>query len=316
MKRIKLKHVVCIALVLTIATGLYIVSAFIRTDDSEPLSRISNEMLLESATLSSYRSYGQYVYNPNRLAIGFSYGTIYQSINELVDKASVIMEGEVLERVGKIGEQHQVFRVKVNEVIKGSLSQDVIKVVEVGFIENVAEVDYLSIDGVPLMKEGDRVILLLHPSFGDIFEGTWFCVGDNSGKFFFKDEDTLIHAATLSLENDEGELIAAHQLDEFSFSDFDRAMANIKQKVNPEDVQRLQASLDNARDAAQSAESRQTPNEIAAELRKTIAAMEGINRVAVRDVVLERDLEIVIELFDRRNITSISRDDLIDMFLG
>ena len=319
MKRIKLKHIVSIALAVTIVTSMYIVSVFIRTDESEPLARTPNEMLLESTTLSShYRSYGQFMYNPNRLGLSFTYGMIYQSIDELVGIASVIIEGEVLERTGEIGEhvKHQVFRVKVNEVIKGSLSQDVIRVVQVGDIENVADVDYLSLYGVPLMKEGDRVILLLYPSFGDVFEGTWFCVGDNSGKFFFKDEDTLIHATTLSLENDEGELIAAHQLDEFSFSDFDRAMENIKQKASPEDVQRLQVLLDNARDAAKSAESRQTLNEIAAELRQEIATMEEVSSFAARDEALEKDLETVIELFDRRNITSISRSDLMEMLLG
>lgn len=128
----------------------------------------------------------------------------YSTINELCDDAEYIIIGRVFLREFQWIDSmcESIVQVWVDEVLSGDMQMDqMITVCEIGYQGSdgyTASVDY-----VPLLQEGERVLLFLNGpwEYPDPWKSGYAVLKDYEGKFFYKQEEDCWYAAGLLGKN-------------------------------------------------------------------------------------------------------------------
>ncbi len=223
-----------------------------------------------------------------------SWAVSYHSLKEMSDSAALIFIGTVknTEPADSDHVKLQLATVQVDWVLKGAAPSDMVKVQETGGYDETGQEE--SIDGVPLLKEGDKVLLICKVSENGIYYPT----GANAGKFFYQDKDTLVFSGSLAWEED-GLSQNSMPIDEFSQSDFQKALQSIQSNSTPDSVRQLKTALDQAQSGGK--QTTKEPQQAQAALNTKLEKIDGL-----QSGDLAADLKTLEERNETRSVVTLS----------
>ena len=260
--------------------------------------------------------YGEFAFIRNNAMIFACGGALYHNLEDVNRSATLIISGEVIDDSEQMGVHipSTNMQIRIDEVYKGDKQPgDIITVNEIG--SHLPDGRDESVDTVPLMRKGDRVFLMLYEMEWLPDRELWGVVASYGGKFFYKDAYTLIYSGSLAFERD-GVLKGDVQLEEFAYSDFQRAMDTIERKSGAENARALNSAVRRVRrndggEEISLRERQRRQNNARAYLEAEIEQISGLLNEARVDEELQESIETVIALVDAPHAASISKDVLV-----
>lgn len=152
----------------------------------------------------------------------------FRSIKELYEEADFVVIGRVFLRESPVSSDSHFsyLQIWVDEVLLGDMQSDqMITIREIGYYGSDGYT--ASICHVPLLQEGERVLLFLDGpwEYPDPWKTGYSLVGDYQGKFFYKQENDSWYAA--GLLGKEGILVPTDAQQPLPDADFRMKLANM-----------------------------------------------------------------------------------------